>query len=88
MWYAQWLCARATNPEDLKGARQILDWVVTSAMPSGVLSEQLDPYSKAPLSVSPLTWSHATVVSLVHEYVARCKALTDLSPPAAGRPRG
>jgi len=85
MWYAQWLIARASNPEDLRGARQILDWVVNSALPSGVLSEQLDPYSKAPLSVSPLTWSHATVVSLVHEYVSRCKALTDLSPPAAGR---
>jgi len=25
--------------------------------------------------VSPLTWSHATVVSLVHEYVAKRNAL-------------
>jgi GH15 family glucan-1,4-alpha-glucosidase len=87
MWYAQWLTARASSPEDLRGARQILDWVVNSALPSGVLSEQLDPYSKSPLSVSPLTWSHATVVSLVHEYVARCKALNELSPPPAGRAR-
>jgi len=80
MWYAQWLVARATSPDELTRAREILDWVASSAMPSGVLSEQLDPYSKAPVSVSPLTWSHATVVSLVHEYVTKCKAL------AGGRP--
>jgi GH15 family glucan-1,4-alpha-glucosidase len=87
MWYAQWLVARATTLEDLKGARDILDWVVNSAMPSGALSEQLDPYNKAALSVSPLTWSHATVISLVHEYVAKRKALGDGSPTAAGRSR-
>jgi GH15 family glucan-1,4-alpha-glucosidase len=40
-----------------------------------VLSEQLDTYTSAPVSVSPLTWSHATVVSLVHEYVLKRKAL-------------
>jgi GH15 family glucan-1,4-alpha-glucosidase len=40
-----------------------------------VLSEQVDPYTKAPISVSPLTWSHATVVSLVNEYVRKRKAL-------------
>jgi glucoamylase len=50
--------------------------VAGAALPSGVLSEQLDPYSKAQLSVSPLTWSHATVVSLVHEYVRKRKSLT------------
>jgi GH15 family glucan-1,4-alpha-glucosidase len=77
MWYAQWLVARATSPDELTRAREILDWVASSAMPSGVLSEQLDPYSKAPVSVSPLTWSHATVVSLVHEYVTKRKALTE-----------
>jgi GH15 family glucan-1,4-alpha-glucosidase len=46
-----------------------------------VLSEQLDPYSKALLSVSPLTWSHATVVSLVHEYVRKLRALTGSPAP-------
>ena len=38
-------------------------------------AEQLDPYTKAPISVSPLTWSHATLVSLVNEYVRKRKAL-------------
>jgi len=47
-----------------------------------VLAEQLDPYTKAPLSVSPLTWSQATLVSLVHEYVRKRLALAS-PPPAA-----
>jgi GH15 family glucan-1,4-alpha-glucosidase len=75
MWYGQWLVSQARSLDDLKKARDILDWVAGAAFPSGVLSEQLDPYSKAPISVSPLTWSHATVVSLVNEYVRKRKAL-------------
>jgi GH15 family glucan-1,4-alpha-glucosidase len=69
MWYAQWLVACAHEPRDLEPARNILEWVVKGAGESGVLAEQLDPYSWAPVSVAPLTWSHATVVSLVHDYL-------------------
>ncbi len=45
----------------------------------------MDPYSKAPLSVSPLTWSHATVVALVHEYVRTYQSLAQ-SPASAVLP--
>ena len=38
---------------------------------SGVLAEQVDPYTDAPLSVSPLTWSHAEVLITIHDYVER-----------------
>jgi GH15 family glucan-1,4-alpha-glucosidase len=75
MWYGQWLVSQARTLDDLKKAHEILEWVAAAALPSGVLSEQLDPYTKAPISVSPLTWSHATVVSLVNEYVRKRKAL-------------
>jgi len=75
MWYAQWLVARARRPDELAEARSILEWVVARAFPSGVLAEQLDPYTGAPLSVSPLTWSHATAVSLVHEYLEKRRQL-------------
>jgi GH15 family glucan-1,4-alpha-glucosidase len=85
MWYGQWLVSQARTLEDLGRARDILDWVAGAALPSGVLSEQLDPYSKAQLSVSPLTWSHATVVSLVHEYVRKRAALTATGTPARAR---
>ena len=85
MWYGQWLVSQARSLGDLAKARDILEWVAAAALPSGVLSEQLDPYSKAPLSVSPLTWSQATLVSLVNEYVAKRKALALGSAPAARR---
>jgi hypothetical protein len=35
------------------------------------MAEQLDPYTGDPLSVSPLTWSHAEYVRTVREYIAR-----------------
>lgn len=75
MWYAQWLVSKARSVDELQAARDILEWVAAAALPSGILAEQLDPYSKAPLSVSPLTWSHATMVSLVHEYVRKRQQL-------------
>ena len=55
-------------PED---ARDILEWAAGHALPSGVMAEQVHPYTNEPLSVSPLTWSHATLVLTVHEYLAR-----------------
>jgi GH15 family glucan-1,4-alpha-glucosidase len=85
MWYGQWLVSQARSLEDLKKARDILEWVAGAALPSGILSEQLDPYSKAPVSVSPLTWSHATLVSLVNEYVRKRKALSPTAAPGPVR---
>jgi hypothetical protein len=39
------------------------------------MAEQVHPHTNAPLSVSPLTWSHATLVMTVREYMARRAAL-------------
>jgi GH15 family glucan-1,4-alpha-glucosidase len=69
MWVAQYHIARAQSIDDLKPALQILTWAQRCALPSGVLAEQVHPYSRAPLSVSPLTWSHAAVVIAIHEYI-------------------
>jgi len=44
-------------------------------MESGVLSEQLDPYTGEPVSVAPLTWSHATFVATVLRYVDKANEL-------------
>ena len=44
-------------------------------MPSGVLPEQLDPLTGAALSVSPLAWSHAALVTLVQEYQRKVEQL-------------
>ncbi len=69
LWLAEWYVAKAKTMEDLKGAEKLLQWVADHALESGVLAEQIDPYSNQPLSVSPLTWSHSTFVLTVIEYL-------------------
>ena len=69
MWIAQYHIARAQSVDDLKPALQILIWAQRCALPSGILAEQIHSYSYAPLGVSPLTWSHASVVIVIHEYI-------------------
>lgn len=75
MWLAQWYVARAEQPMDLQPAKEILEWVGRRALPSGTLAEQVSPYTNAPLSVSPLTWSHATFVALYREYLDKYREL-------------
>ncbi len=45
-----------------------LNWVITHSPQSGVLSEQLHPYTGEQLSANPLTWSHAEYVRTVILY--------------------
>src|SRR5947209_1994979 len=75
MWLAQWYVATAKTAADLQPARDIIDWVVGHQMPGGLLSEQLDPNTGAPLSVSPLTWSHAEFIVTVDDYCKKALAL-------------
>jgi len=77
MWIAQWQIACAQTTDALNEPMEILRWVADHAYPSGVLAEQLNPYTGAPLSVSPLTWSHATFVTTVCQWEDRYRFLTD-----------
>jgi GH15 family glucan-1,4-alpha-glucosidase len=84
LWLAQWYIAKAESPEDLQEAVSILEWVASRALPSGVLAEQVHPFTNQPLSVSPLTWSHAAFVATVLEYVNKVGEV-DLCP-SCGNP--
>jgi GH15 family glucan-1,4-alpha-glucosidase len=75
LWLAQWYIATAKSTHDLKPARDIINWVVAHQMPAGLLSEQLDPNTGAPLSVSPLTWSHAEFIVAVDEFCRKSSRL-------------
>lgn len=75
LWVTEWEIERAERLEDLEAPRRTLEWVVDHAMESGVLSEQLDPFDGSPLSVAPLTWSHATFVLAVAKYMSKYRAL-------------
>ena len=68
LWHAQYVIATARTTAELAPAMTILEWAAAHALPSGILAEQLDPRTGAPLSVSPLTWSHAAFVTAVCEY--------------------
>ena len=75
LWLAQWYIAKAKNLQDLREAIPILEWTASRSLPSGVLAEQVHPLSNQPLSVSPLTWSHATFVATVLEYLNKMETI-------------
>jgi ferredoxin len=75
LWLADYLIARAATVADLKLAAPIFEWTASHAMESGILAEQVNPYTSDPLSVSPLTWSHAGVVSTVIKYLEKLEQL-------------
>jgi glucoamylase len=75
LWLAQYSIARAQTEQELEEALPIIRWAANRALPSGVLAEQVDPFTDAPLSVSPLTWSHATFVLVVMEYLEKLEGL-------------
>ena len=75
LWLADYYIARARTLDELKAALPIFQWTADHALASGVLAEQVDPYTNAPISVSPLTWSHATVVSTIIKYLEKLEEL-------------
>jgi GH15 family glucan-1,4-alpha-glucosidase len=76
LWHAQHAIARASNVGELREALPYLEWAAARAFESGVLAEQFHPYTGAPIGVSPLTWSHATVVTVVVEYLRKLQQVT------------
>lgn len=85
LWLADWRIARATTEAELSEAMPALEWVARRALRSGVLAEQVHPLTGAPMSVSPLTWSHATYVDCVMGYLERAGSL-GLGESADGAP--
>jgi GH15 family glucan-1,4-alpha-glucosidase len=81
LWVARWYVAKARSADELRVALTILEWVRTHAMPGGHLPEQLHPYSGQALSVAPLTWSHAELISAVTEYADKARELGLALPP-------
>ncbi|USN98412.1 MAG: glycoside hydrolase family 15 protein [Phycisphaeraceae bacterium] len=71
LWQAWYLVERARTLDELKDALPYIDWTVAKAEPSGVLAEQFHPFTGEPISVSPLTWSHATFVVVCVRYLQR-----------------
>ncbi|MCX7759574.1 MAG: glycoside hydrolase family 15 protein [Hydrogenothermaceae bacterium] len=58
LWLANWYMEQ----DRLDKAMDLINWVVKRKSQAGLLAEQYDPISGEPLSVCPLTWSHASFV--------------------------
>ena len=76
LWLADYYITKASTPAELKKALPIFEWTANHALESGVLAEQVNPYTNEPISVSPLTWSHATVVSTAIKYLEKLEQLS------------
>ena len=69
LWVAEWLAETALSEADLAASLELLVWAAERSLPSGIMAEQLHPFSGEPLSVSPLTWSHAAYVASLLAYL-------------------
>jgi len=79
LWLAKWYIARAGATEQLEKPGQLLQWTENRALETGVLPEQLHPYTGEPVSVAPLTWSHATFIDVVRDYVKKYRELSEIA---------
>lgn len=77
LWLAQYRIAAADSRDELERAMPLLIWAAERALPSGVLPEQVHPESGEFLSVSPLTWSHGTLVAALLDYAEKARLLDD-----------
>lgn len=63
LWLAEY--EAALGEEHVQAALDRVRWARARATESMILPEQIDPHDGQQLSVAPLTWSHAQVVSVV-----------------------
>lgn len=60
-----WMAQFYLRSKQYDKALAILDWAKSKTSHSGIFSEQIHPETSAPISVSPLVWSHAEYVNTV-----------------------
>jgi len=76
LWEAQRILKQdQVTAEDLDNVANIFDWVIEHQYLSGVLAEQLHPYTGASRSATPLVWSHAVYVETVLCYLQKRRDL-------------
>lgn len=75
LWLAQYYIMEAKSEKDLDIVKEIFNWVSKYALSTGILSEQLHPFSGKQLSATPLTWSHAEFLITVLDYLEKLEEL-------------
>ncbi len=59
MWLAQYYIETNEQPK----AMEILDWVKSRTLSTGMMSEQINPVSQEIISPAPLSWTHAEYIT-------------------------
>jgi GH15 family glucan-1,4-alpha-glucosidase len=72
---AQYIIMTARTKKELRRAYDLLRWVFDRARKSGILPEQIHPYTGQHLSTAPLVWSHGEYVVTVDEYLKKYNSL-------------
>jgi GH15 family glucan-1,4-alpha-glucosidase len=75
LWYVQYKIDCVNSEQDLPEITKYFSWVKDRALPSGVLPEQVNPYTGEIVSAAPLVWSHAEYVISVIQYLERLEKL-------------
>jgi len=73
LWLAEYEIAKAKNRDELFAALVHLEWTYQQTNSGGMLSEQLDAQTGEPVSVMPLTWSHAQYVVTYLAFIEKLK---------------
>ena len=63
-----WMARYYMRVGDMERAWSLIEWVKSHRQKSGILSEQINPYTGEPHSVSPLVWSNAEFIIALLEY--------------------
>lgn len=66
-----WKAQNEISKNKLNEAINTLDWVLQHTDQTGLMAEQVDPYSGYGLSVKPLTWNHAEFIQTINLLLER-----------------
>jgi len=65
MWLAQYYIEQAD-----KRYEDIMKWVNNSSLSTGMMSEQIDPFTNEIISPAPLTWTHAEFITTLLDSIS------------------
>jgi len=72
-WFitSMWLAQYYADTGDTAKTFEVLDWVKTHAMSTGMMAEQLDPVTNQIVSPAPLTWTQAEYLSTLLDTIEK-----------------
>ncbi|MDW8304726.1 MAG: glycoside hydrolase family 15 protein [Acidobacteriota bacterium] len=75
LWLADYYILSAKTKSEIEKARSLIEKVASWASESGMLPEQISPFDRTPISVMPLTWSHACFIATVNHLIEKIRLL-------------